>query len=326
MTFAPWARRLMASGVAYSVLQRRARVAASTAILMYHTLGPDDEQHDAWTVVRQSDFQRQLDVLRRTHDIVSIDSMLEGAASERPRAVLTFDDGHDGWRSHLLPIVEREGVPVTLYVATEHILSGKLYWFDRIMNAVQLASAATVELGTFGLGRWTLAQEKGGKAWHVTSRLLEALKDRDDDVREACADAVETQLRNHARRSFTPLRPLAIDHVAELARSSWVTVGAHSHDHRLLDRISIEAAGESIAVSCALLETWTGKKPRHFAYPNGNFNALVAARVEGMGLRSAVTTMNGLRRTDTNAYSLPRISVGRYDDIDRFKLSLAPRT
>ena len=45
--------------------------------------------------------------------------------------------GHSGWLEHLAPIVEREALPVTLYVATGHVQSGQPYWFDAVVNAVQ---------------------------------------------------------------------------------------------------------------------------------------------------------------------------------------------
>lgn len=312
----------MASPVVYPLLRQRARLQGSTAILTYHTLGPDDEPHDAWTVVRVSDFLHQIEALRRTHTIVSMDEIVDQPHHEGPRAVLTFDDGHEGWASHLLPIVEREALPVTVYVATGHIESGDAYWFDRVMNAVQVQGPCTLDLQRFGLGTWTLGDHPGAAHWNVTSALLEALKRCDASVREACTLAIEAQTQGLVLRRVTPVRPLTVPQLQALARSRWVTLGSHTHDHSLLDQVPMTHAVQSIARSRALLREWCNHDPVHFAYPNGNHHAALAQRVAQLGFRTAVTTRVALHRPGDDLHRLPRLSVGRYDSINRFKLAL----
>jgi hypothetical protein len=72
----------------------------------------------------------------------------------------------------------------------------------------------------------------------------------------------------------------------------------------------------------ALLAGWCGRQVRHFAYPNGNYNAALAAALPSLGLASAVTTRKGLWRRDGSRFELPRINVGRFDDDARWRLSL----
>lgn len=320
------ARHVMASPAVYPLLRQRARWQGSTAIMTYHTLGPDDESQDAWTVVRVSDFLRQVEVLRRTHTIVSLDQMVDEPLHEAPRAVLTFDDGHEGWATHLLPILARESLPIALYVATGHIESGRVYWFDRVMNAVQVQGSFTLDLQRFGLGRRAMGRGRPVDQWNATSSLLEALKRADDAQRDACASAIEAQTRDLTPRRVTPLRPLTVAQLQALAQSRWVTMGSHSHDHRLLDQVPIAQAVESIARSRALIREWCGLESMHFAYPNGNHHSALAQRVAQLGFRTAVTTRVALHRPGDDLHRLPRLAVGRYDSINRFKLALVEPT
>jgi peptidoglycan/xylan/chitin deacetylase (PgdA/CDA1 family) len=317
------AKRALTAPLPYAALRARALRDAPVTLVTYHTLGADDEDFDAWTVVKRGTFERQVALLRRDYDIVSLDDALAQApAGGGERGVLTFDDGHSGWFEHLLPIVEREALPVTLYVATSHVQASVAYWFDALVNALQTVEPLTLDTGAAGLGRITLNRDRGSANWLRLSALLEAMKALNAPVREALAKKLVTAAAGQRQPRFQRLMPLSIEQLRALAASRWVTLGSHSHGHELLDEIALDAARNSIARSMALLHEWTGRRIEHFAYPNGNYNAALAAALPGLGLKSAVTTRKGLWRRNGSLYELPRVAVGRFDDDARWRLSL----
>jgi peptidoglycan/xylan/chitin deacetylase (PgdA/CDA1 family) len=316
------AKRALTADAPYAALRARSLRGNPVTLLTYHTLGADDEDFDAWTVIKRGDFLAQIERLRRDYNIVSLDDALAGGASSRPRVVLTFDDGHSGWHEHLLPIALREALPVTLYVATSHVQSGVPYWFDAVVNAVQTIEPLTLDASDAGLGRITLNNDRGEPNWLRISALLEAMKAQAPLARDALAERIAAASVNHRRPHFRALAPLTVAEVREIAQSRWVTIGSHSHGHQLLDRIGLDAARDSIAQSMALLTEWCGRAVTHFAYPNGNYNAALAAALPGLGLATAVTTNKGLWRRDSSPYELPRINVGRFDDAARWRLNL----
>jgi peptidoglycan/xylan/chitin deacetylase (PgdA/CDA1 family) len=316
------AKRALTADAPYAALRWRALRGNPVTLLTYHTIGADDDDFDAWTVLRRSDFLAQIERLRRDYDIVSLDAALSDAESTRPRVVLTFDDGHSGWHEHLLPIVEREALPVMLYVATGHVQSGVPYWFDAVVNALQTTEPLVLDAQAAGLGRITLNAGRGEPNWLRISALLEAMKALEPQPREALTERIVAATAACRRPRFRALEPLTVADVKVLAQSRWVTIGSHSHGHQLLDRVSLGAARDSIAQSLALLAEWTGRSITHFAYPNGNYNAPLAAALPALGLASAVTTRKGLWRRDGSLYELPRVGVGRFDDVARWRLNL----
>jgi peptidoglycan/xylan/chitin deacetylase (PgdA/CDA1 family) len=318
-------KRALTAEAPYAVLRACALRGNPVTLLTYHTIGADDEDFDAWTVLRRRDFLDQVERLRRNYDIVSLDDALTRAESARPRVVLTFDDGHTGWHEHLLPIVEREALPVTLYVATGHVQSGVPYWFDAVVNAVQTVEPLTLDAGDAGLGRITLNRERGEVNWLRISALLEAMKAQQPAPRDALAARIVAAAEACRRPRFRALAPLAVAQVRELAQSRWVTIGSHSHGHQLLDRIDLDMARGSIGRSMTLLAEWTGRTVTHFAYPNGNYNAALAAALPALGVTSAVATRHGLWRGDGSRFELPRVNVGRFDDAARWRLNLLGR-
>jgi peptidoglycan/xylan/chitin deacetylase (PgdA/CDA1 family) len=121
---------------------------------------------------------------------------------------------------------------------------------------------------------------------------------------------------------FTPLQPMRLAQLQELAADVHVTIGAHSHGHELLDQLSIEDATASIARSRDLLVEWTGQNVRHFAYPNGNYTPQLMDALDGLGFRSAAILEDRLVHANAPAQALPRIGIGRYDALARLKLRL----
>ena len=314
------ARDALAAWPARAALRAFALRGGPVTVLCYHTLGPDEGGPDAWTVLRTGDFRAHLAILREAYDIVDLDTALAAGPGQagRPRAVLTFDDGETGLHRHLLPLLETERVPATVYIATRQIETGQPYWFDRLMGALQ--GPRTVDLRQERLGVWTLPAAPGASRWLVLSDLLEALKRADPKRREELTDRI---LADHPKpRGRPPLGPMTRAELAELAACPWVTIGAHSHCHSLLDQIPPAEARESMAQSRALLEDWTGREVAHFAWPNGNHTAELRRIAAELGFRSA-TALGGLWRRGADPFALPRLAIGRYDNAARFRLRLS---
>ena len=318
----PWLKRAGVAALAappmYNRLRRRALRHGSLTVLCYHTLRADAEELDAWIALRVRDFRDQIAMLRKSYDIVSLDDALSADdTGGRPQAVLTFDDGEWGLHEYLLPLVEELDIPVTIYVATSQIETGRPFWFDRVMNALQGPTGLTV---TVADDRFEIAPGQGVARWLDIRDVLEALKRCDPKDRDRLADEVVAQ--GQAPQGVTPLQPMSLDQLRKVAQDPRVTIGAHTHGHELLDQLPLADALLSVAKSRDLLAEWTGRDIRHFAYPNGNYTADLMTGIADLGLGSATILNDGLAPPSADVFALPRIGVGRYDALDRLKLRM----
>lgn len=318
------ATSLLARPPVTNVLRRRATAHGTVSVLVYHTLGADGEDFDAWTVIEREKFRTHIQFLQSHYDIVSLDEALQsfGSAAGRPKAVLTFDDGEHGLYCHLLPIVEEFGIPVTIYVATRHIETAEPYWFDAIMNALQSLNRLEIDLSSFGLPPVVVGESVGTRNWMAIRSVLEHLKAMPEDRRSEAVEAVLSQASSAHKRRFTPMRPLAKSELVDIARHPLVTIGAHSHCHSLLDRIDLDRAESSVRTSVLRLREWTGQEVKHFAYPNGNFNQQLESAMARIGFQTAAAADGGLWRAGSDLFALPRVPVGRYDTAQRLELRL----
>lgn len=81
--------------------------------------------------------------------------------------------------------------------------------------------------------------------------------------------------------------PLSWGQARDMVASGLMTVGAHSHSHEDLTRVSAGAVREEVDRCRGLIEDRLGSPPRHFAYPWGVMNAGVK-RIVGESFATAV--------------------------------------
>lgn len=92
-------------------------------ILIYHQVGSDLGRQ---MEVEVDVFERQLDWLAATHEIVDLDTAVDrwAEADSDRLVVLTFDDGYADTFETAFPLLTERSAPFTLYLATESIESG----------------------------------------------------------------------------------------------------------------------------------------------------------------------------------------------------------
>ncbi len=316
------AKRWLVRALASDIILRRVHEMLrrhGVIVLMYHDLRDDSEEIDAWTVVRRGEFLRQVEYLRRHYDLLTVDEAIVRVAARhptsRPGVVITFDDGEQGLFDVLLRIVEAEQLPVSIYITTHQIEHQQCLWFDRVINAVQVATPLEIDLSRLcGIGRVRFSGISGPKAWREIDRLLEAMKLLSRDRCEDVANEIERQAAGAVRRTNTRLSPLRPENVTALANSRWIEIGSHSHCHGLFPQLTSAERMTSLQHNCALLRGLTGRGIRHFAYPSGRYDAESVRDVEKFGFATAMTTTGGIWTAETPVHLIPRIGIGRYDD------------
>ena len=308
-------------------LSRATRSQAQAASLMYHEVLPDADPHDAWTVVRETAFRAQMLYLRERFDILSLDDLLrrirEPGRGRRCMAAVTFDDGYKGNRDVVWPVIEALEIPITIFVATEAIEGNSPHWFDQVIAALLSEGAGEINLRAWGLSVYRpRAFGAGESRWGEIQRALTDLK----GLPPADLDRAVIDVLSQAGSDSGALRPLpllSIPDIQEMARSRFVTFGAHSHCHAVLPLLSQDGARDSILKSKKLLEEWTGKPVRHFAYPHGMFTPEIVRIVRECGFASSQATRPGLWNKGDSDFAIPRVAVGRYDSLALFRIRVS---
>jgi peptidoglycan/xylan/chitin deacetylase (PgdA/CDA1 family) len=107
---------------------------APIMVLFYHRVA--DEALNDWTLPT-SQFERQIDWLRRHVDLVSLEeaqARIRGGVNYRPAVSLTFDDGYADNCDAALPLLIRHRLPCTYFVSLHHVQHGVPFPHDVAAN------------------------------------------------------------------------------------------------------------------------------------------------------------------------------------------------
>ncbi|HKV44144.1 MAG TPA: polysaccharide deacetylase family protein [bacterium] len=282
-----------------------------SVILCYHHIveaipaDPLDILNRFHVYVEARRFRQQMEILARRYSIVPLDEILTRLADGTLRAGLaavTLDDGYADNYSVAFPLLERLGVPATIFLATGYIEHGLPFWWDRLSWHFCAKAGGVLSvpplLGGRGMDLRTRDTMRQG---HF--ELRERLRALDGSARNHLLDALG------AGNGPPGSRPLAWHEVSTMRRRG-VGFGAHSEWHSSLVALSPQDLREEIGASRDHIAVHLGDEPTIFAYPYGNVDARVSGAVAAAGFLGSVTTRSAVCAAASDRFLLPRISVG----------------
>ena len=268
-------------------------------VLGYHRIGrPGDGVHDVrlWSATAD-DFAEQVRFLTRQVEIVSGDELPEALGSRRGRRVaLTFDDGYRDNYDTAYPVLRSHGVPAVFFVATGFLDRPRVAWWDEIAWMVRSSRRPVLEPGAWLTA--PLACDRPGR--DAAIRTLGAIyvrlpAERAGPFLEWLASATGSGRADAAAAASTWM---TWDMVREM-RAAGMAFGAHTVDHPVLARCSVERQRREIAGSVARLHDELGQPPTLFSYPigaPGTFDARTRACLREAGITHAFSLSGGYQR------------------------------
>lgn len=218
-------------------------------------------------------------------EVAVADAIRRGAPLPPGAAWVTFDDGDPSVVVNGLPTLARLGIPATMFVCPGLIESGMPFW------------------------------------WRVTEWASEHMPDE-----VAAVAPIGEDLTEHCKLLSDGRRRLIVDqmlgHMTEPPPPEWrqldrgelaawtdagMALGNHTWDHPCLDQCSEVVQRAQVRDTHEWLGDHLGRPPVSFAYPNGNFSAVVDAEVADLGYDLGVLYDNKLTPLDSAPLQLSRV-------------------
>lgn len=267
-------------------------------ILAYHNVVPNDQSGigDASLHLSLSKFREQLDLLIRTHEVVSLDTLFDPQpARGAPRVVLTFDDGYRGAVTlGVRELVERQ-LPATIFVSPG-LLGTDGFWWDLLSDPdLRRLDAAIRQEGV---------QQQAGRQQAVRSWA---------------------RRRGIAEREL-PLthQPASREEILAAAAHPGISIGSHTWSHPNLPCLDRTALENELIRARDWLDDHLVETSRMLAYPYGLHNPRVRRIAEAVGHAGAVTLNPGWVAPPVEGwFSQPRINIPSGLSIDGFQLRVS---
>lgn len=245
------------------------------------------------------------------YDIVSLDEAarrLKSEAAAPPFACFTFDDGYKDNRDYAYPVLKKHGVPFAIYIPTAYPDGEGDLWWLVLENAIRKAGEVRVALD--GVERVFETETPDAKN-HAFEQIYWSLRARPESELRAAVRAIADAC---GYDPSTLCRDLIMDwdELRALAADPLVTIGAHTHRHVAVAKLSEEEAQAEIAQSIARIERELGHPCRHFSFPYGDEGSAGPrdfAIAAALGVETAVTTHKDVLRARYPMTGLPRISL-----------------
>ena len=278
---------------------------------------PEADEINDWDVTAD-EFERQMVALRAHFFPLPLSEAIERLRQRSlpPRAVcVTFDDGYADNAEIALPILQRQGVAATFFIASGYLNGGRM-WNDSVTEAVRRWPHPTLDVGSGPVAVRTAYEKRAAIA-----ATLQQWKYLPPAARETLVAA----LLEGADVAPAPSLMMRDDQVRQL-RAAGMEIGAHTISHPILAQLGDADANREIVDGGRYLSEILREPIALFAYPNGkpgtDYGPRDVAAVRTAGYRAAVSTAWGVAAQRADIFQLPRFTPWDRDP-RRFSLRLA---
>ncbi len=293
----------LAAGLGDSLLGHR------LSVLIFHRVLPQADPlfPDELTAAR---FDELMALLARNTQVLPLGQALALRAQRKlpPRAVaITFDDGYADNLTVAWPILQRHGLPATVFVASGFLDGGRM-WNDTVIETLRASSREALDTAELGLGLGRLPLVTVADRRRAIDAVLKAVKHRPVDERLALVQSL------HAAAG-SPRLPddlmLSTPQLQSLHRAG-AEIGAHTVHHPILAVLPDAEAERELHEGRRALQQRIDAPVDLLAYPNGkprqDYDLRHAAMARKLGFRAAVSTAPGPVTTSSDDFQLPRFT------------------
>ena len=278
----------------------RARAGGGSVILLYHRVArPSNDPFGL--CVSPNHFADHMEIVARLARPAALPSLAPRRKGEARRSVaVTFDDAYEDVLTEALPVLERLGIPATVFAVSDVL--GESFWWDRMAGipvAVALGHLRAIGSLTVDPG-WDPKVILGRLHTHLLSMPPE---ERDQGIQRLLAGTSTGPL---------PPRTLTSEELRALSASGTVEIGGHTRTHPNLAGLGEIEQEAEIREGRQVLEEKLGAPVTSFAYPFGtfaHFDRTTLRAVERSGFARACTAEPGVVTARTNPFGLPRLWV-----------------
>ncbi len=302
-------------------------------IILYHRVAeirPDVQR----LCTTPSNFEAHLKEITQNYQPISLHILKENIGSgtiPRNAVVVTFDDGYIDNLRYAAPLLEKYGVPATIFVTTgfvDHSTEMVSDALERVLlSPKKLPKTLTLKCGDKTY-QWILGDASPQSIqWDVTSGIDPSphhgcYRDLHRLLRPMSASQRQEVLKQlydwagFIKEGPPDRRIMNSQEIRAISRSGLIEIGAHSVSHVMLAKQAPDLQRREILGSKEELETILGSPVTSFAYPYGGCDAVdnqTIKIVQDAGFDLACDNVPGTVGSNIGLHTLPRFLVRDWD-------------
>lgn len=283
-------------------------------ILCYHKI--DNIPRD-WNniTVSPKQFQEQMEYLKKNYNIIGGDSDWQNLSGDN--IVITFDDGYEDFYLNARPVLEKLKIPATVFISSGMAGTANELWCNKLVWLVLEGNEYPPNY----------KYEKNDlKLYFNTGNILQRLdmyrylnafiKTVTPVIKEDIMKSIEEWGNAEKRSRRITHNMLSKEHILEISKSKYITIGCHTVNHPSLGYLSNVEQENEIKSNKEFLENLIGSNIDLFSYPYGgedSYNMDTVRILKQLGFKRAMAIKKQCCINGYSEYEIPRVSVNECD-------------
>jgi len=244
------------------MLQKLIRLSNQSFLLPFYHLVSDNENSLAkylYPPRKIKVFKKDLEILLKYYTPVSLEEFIRLSKTEeqpeKPYFHLTFDDGLSNFHKIVAPILEAENIPATIFINTDFVDNKALFYRYKASLLIQLYEQSNELIKN----RFHTFFKDNKKIKQLLLAVSFSNKNQLDELAEDLNFSFDDFLKE--KKPY-----LSIEQIQDLINRGF-TVGAHSKDHPLYAKITMDEQLEQTKESFAFLKQNFKLQYKAFSFP-----------------------------------------------------------
>jgi peptidoglycan/xylan/chitin deacetylase (PgdA/CDA1 family) len=268
-------------------------------VLNLHQVSP--HENPFWSPLKPEIFDDLLFFLKENFEVVLFREIAE-TKTEKPLAVLSFDDGYYNFYEYAAPLLKKHGIRANMNIIPSCVESGEPMWNIKLYDFLNGAPKKTIdEINLPGFEHRLTGENFAAKVGYGL-KISRFLKNRPRSEREELWRQIEDLINNS---QFPQTRMMNREEISEIARTH--EIGVHSFSHESME-FEADAFFEDDFEKCAVyFENKLGLPLEIYAFPNGSYRKEQIPALQARGIKHILLVGEEYARKSEGVY--PRFTI-----------------
>jgi peptidoglycan/xylan/chitin deacetylase (PgdA/CDA1 family) len=281
-----------------------------TLIVMYHGIIKQHTQNISVNHLPISEFEKQIRYLSSNFKMIKLSEAFSNHIHEPKREefsiAVTFDDGYENNFTNAFPVLQKYGVPATIFTVTGQLENPEfMLWYD-LIDFAKLNFPLSFFVSKINAAKLNHIPDEI-KSWNDLKSFLKKLNDFE---KKAVLDFDPFELNKII--SDTPeeyYKLLNIQQMKTMIDSGLIEMGSHTHTHPNLDILSDKDLIFQLTKPKEILEESLGVKINSIAFPDGAYNDKVKSFAREVGYNMLLSVDSKIVSDRMEQDILPRFCI-----------------
>jgi peptidoglycan/xylan/chitin deacetylase (PgdA/CDA1 family) len=258
-------------------------------------------------------FQKYLEFFQSNFRVIDLKELYSIIKTGKPikekLALITFDDGYRDNYEIAYPLLKAMGIPATFFVTTSLVGSNKVPWWDEIAWHVRQLAGQSLKLSIWP-NDITIPEFIDSNSIRKVLSRVKSFPSKIDTQLEELRTITKVEIPAELSENLF----IQWEHLKEIEQNG-ISIGAHSHTHRVLSSLSNKELVYELTESKRLLEEYLTQPIESLSYPVGGvstYHSSMFKLLDKLGYQVGFTFCSMVHRDITNNnYELGRLSIDR---------------